>query len=482
MTRISERQRYCARCGHRLNRYNLEIFCGSCELAVRDEQQEPPSLSRTFWVTDQMRDALSTWHIGRVIFAYRTHPHHGRPLSQERVSLWLGLTQAQLSRVENGDAPEQLSKLTKWAQTLGIPGDLLWFKLPGQGDHVSPSPADSPSAAGENALKLACWLALDGTSTPPLVGNVEELERVALALDDARRYFDGSVVAFFRQQLAQCKADDGRLGPAKALPLTLGMLGAIRRHSRDIRPEVRRSLLAVGADGAEFAGWLYRDLHDPLTAAFLYDRAMEWAQEASSLPLQGYVLLKKSQMAYETRDVDSLLALAQAAKNGPWQLPARAQAEVVQQEALGLAMIGEPVNVVEQHLGEARQLLTCAVADDDQPLGTYFNESTLMLRSACCYTEAGKPQKAIGLFSEVLSGGTLSRRDAGFFGARQAKALALSGEPDEAATVAVGSVAVARETRSERTMNVVLEVVCALDSWRNRPSVRMLKDVLTPQR
>jgi hypothetical protein len=226
---------------------------------------------------------------------------------------------------------------------------------------------------------------------------------------------------------------------------------------------------------------LYRDLHDPLTATFLYDRAMEWAQEASSLPLQGYVLLKKSQMAYDTRDANSLLALAQAAKNGRWQLPARTQAEVVQQEALGLAMIGEPANVVEQRLGEARQLLTCAMADDDQLLGTYFNESTLMLRSACCYTEAGKPQKAIGLFSEVLTGGTLSRRDAGFFGARQAKALALGGEPDEAATVAVGSVAVARETRSERTMSVVLQVVRALDSWRNRPSVRMLKDVLTPQ-
>jgi hypothetical protein len=66
------------------------------------------------------------------------------------------------------------------------------------------------------------------------------------------------------------------------------------------------------------------------------------------------------------------------------------------------------------------------------------------------------------------------------FGARQAKALALGGEPDEAATVAVMAVTVARETRSERTMNVVVEVVRALDPWRNRPSVRMLSDVLTP--
>ncbi|MBF6233285.1 hypothetical protein [Nocardia farcinica] len=84
------------------------------------------------------------------------------------------------------------------------------------------------------------------------------------------------------------------------------------------------------------------------------------------------------------------------------------------------------------------------------------------------------------LFGDVLAGGTLSRRDSGLFGARQAKALALGGEPDEAATVAATAVTVARETRSERTMNVVVEVVRALDPWRNRPSVRMLNDVLMP--
>jgi hypothetical protein len=71
----------------------------------------------------------------------------------------------------------------------------------------------------------------------------------------------------------------------------------------------------------------------------------------------------------------------------------------------------------------------------------------------------GKPQPATELFGQVLADGGLSRRDAGFFSARQAKALALSGEPDEAATVATKSVAVARETRSERTMNVVVDVV-----------------------
>ncbi|MEU6187625.1 hypothetical protein [Nocardia sp. NPDC047038] len=114
----------------------------------------------------------------------------------------------------------------------------------------------------------------------------------------------------------------------------------------------------------------------------------------------------------------------------------------------------------------------------DERLNSYFNEATLLVRSACCYTEAGKPSIATQLFSKGLAGDVLSHRDAGLFGARQAKAFALSGEPDEAARVAVESVVIARETRSERTMNVIVDVVRALAPWNHRPQVRQLRDAL----
>jgi len=99
--------------------------------------------------------------------------------------------------------------------------------------------------------------------------DLDELEHVAAALDDARRYLDGSVVDYFRQQLDRSKADDGNLGPTKALPLVLGILGAISQHAREVKPGVRFSLLSLGADGAEFVGWLYRDLQDPSNAHIL---------------------------------------------------------------------------------------------------------------------------------------------------------------------------------------------------------------------
>src|SRR5437763_651835 len=124
--------RHCTRCGTRLARDNDHAMCCPCQKATRDVLLRPPALPPEFWQIDQMRDALATWHMGRVIFAYRTHPHHGRVLSQGLVGTWLGLTQAQLSRIENGRPPEELSKLVRYAQILDIPADLLWFSLPDQ--------------------------------------------------------------------------------------------------------------------------------------------------------------------------------------------------------------------------------------------------------------------------------------------------------------------------------------------------------------
>jgi hypothetical protein len=79
----------------------------------------------------------------------------------------------------------------------------------------------------------------------------------------------------------------------------------------------------------------------------------------------------------------------------------------------------------------------------------------------------------------VITSGALSRRDEGFFRARRASALALSGEPDEAATVGLESVQVAKAMNSERTIRVLTEVVRALNSWSRRPAVCALREALS---
>lgn len=189
--------------------------------------------------------------------------------------------------------------------------------------------------------------------------------------------------------------------------------------------------MAARVRWASSTGWLYRDLKDAGNATYWYDRAMEWAHEANDLPTQGYVLLRKSQMAYDTHDAHRVVTFAEAAYRGPWQLSLSVQAEAAQQQALGLAMTGSPIGVVEEHMAFAQDRLS-RVPDLDgrqAPGCSTLTADTLTLRQAASYTEAGKPAKAARLFGQVLTCGNLSKRDTGFFSARRAVALALSASP-----------------------------------------------------
>ena len=139
--------RYCRRCATRLARDNTGSHCAACAQAARETLLHPPAVPAAFWDNDPMRDALAAWHMGQVIRAYRNHPYHGRPLPQELVANWFGLTQTQLSRIESGKPPEELSKLIRWANLLGIPAHMLWFKLPAQGK--AQAAPGGPAVTGE---------------------------------------------------------------------------------------------------------------------------------------------------------------------------------------------------------------------------------------------------------------------------------------------------------------------------------------------
>ena len=485
-----------------------------------------------------MERALAACDMGKVMQAFRTHPSHRVDISQEVAAGWVGVTQSRLSKLEAGAKLNDLTKLMRWAHVLGIPGDLLWFRMPSapsltNGAKVVAQPDDSlppasqrrasvllpvvvdgrqvlvpldattvassglgrlldeqsatSDASGKDPATAAAWTAMSPLSRRSLLARglavaalpalgLEQAQHVALALADARRYLDGSVVDYFRRQLDACKADDGELGPARTLPMVLGVLGAIEQSARDVKPDVRRQLMAVGASGAEFAGWLYRDVGDPEQATYWRDRAIEWAQETGDLAMQGYVLLKKAQAAYDERDALRMLTLSQAVQTGPWQLPIRIRAEAAQQEARGHAMLGESNVMVERKLEQAQQLLGDAGNTDSQALGAHYNSTLLTMQTAICHTEAGQPRRAAELYQQWLSANRFSARDYGYFLSLMASSLALAGEPDEAARMGLTSIPLARETNSGRTMQELAKVLTTLTPWKTRAAVRELQE------
>jgi hypothetical protein len=141
----------CGRCGTRLARDNPAGRCAACQATERDRIARSPDVPADFWDYPALKYALAARHMGQVIRAYRCHPYHGRqPLPQGVVGGWIGVSQAQLSRIEHGPAIVHLDRLIHWARVLRIPEPYLWFRLPDRGQPGSPITEHVNSAAAED--------------------------------------------------------------------------------------------------------------------------------------------------------------------------------------------------------------------------------------------------------------------------------------------------------------------------------------------
>ena len=79
-----------------------------------------------------MLTAFAAQHIGWIARAYRRHSCHTAlygvgGISQTLLGQWLGFTQAQISRIENGPPVRNMDSLSHWARVLSIPTELLWL-------------------------------------------------------------------------------------------------------------------------------------------------------------------------------------------------------------------------------------------------------------------------------------------------------------------------------------------------------------------
>jgi hypothetical protein len=324
------------------------------------------------------------------------------------------------------------------------------------------------------------WLAAghDALAGALPVLNPDEMQHIAAALENARRYADSTVAGYFRDQLAAYAVSDGMRGPKETLPLVLAVIAAIEHAAREARPAVRHDLMAVLARSAEFAGWLYRDSAALRLAGYWHDRAVEWAQMAGETALQGYVLLKKSQAAWDERDAPRMLMLARAARQGPWDLPPWVQAEAIQQEARAEAMLGGGITVIAARLDEARGLLAQAQpgsTGDRFTLAAHYGTALLAMQTAICYCEAGQPARAAEIYGEHLAADAFSWRDYGYFRALESLAVASAGRPDDAAAIGRESLGIAAATGSVRTFTELTRLMERLASWPGRPEVRVFR-------
>ncbi|HEV2780210.1 MAG TPA: XRE family transcriptional regulator [Actinophytocola sp.] len=132
---------------------NTARLCSRCHREQRDQLRTPPAqLRNEFFETDEFRAAFDSQHIGKVFKAYRNHPRHlqlfGKALNQELLGRWLGLTQAQVSKLENGKPEQNLEALRNYARILHLPVHMLWFDFPGRSRLRSLRSAEAGAGAG----------------------------------------------------------------------------------------------------------------------------------------------------------------------------------------------------------------------------------------------------------------------------------------------------------------------------------------------
>jgi len=182
--------RRCGSCGTKLALDNTARLCSKCHRDQRDQLRTPPAQLRDdFFETDDFRRAFESQHIGKVFKAYRNHPRHlklhGKPLNQELLGRWLGLNQAQVSKLENGKTEQNLETLRSYAKILHLPQHLLWFDISRRNTRLNPrstSTNSDHSTDGDvfSSSRESTLIAATGMDT------VELLQRVrASAVDPA---------------------------------------------------------------------------------------------------------------------------------------------------------------------------------------------------------------------------------------------------------------------------------------------------------
>ncbi|MGH3872045.1 MAG: helix-turn-helix domain-containing protein [Pseudonocardiaceae bacterium] len=196
-------RRYYCRCGTHLAKDNTERQCARCQRGSRDKLITPPEVPAEFWNTEQLKEAFAAQHIGRVLRAYRTHPHHYAVygpdgISQTLLGHWLGRLQPQVSKIETGPPIRDLDTLVHWARVLKIPPRWLWFRLPedkGQLAVAEPGANDLDTCSSNGVLELP------GAQSPgvrpgvePSSEHIDEPEPVLLAPWNHRGIVEAVVV------------------------------------------------------------------------------------------------------------------------------------------------------------------------------------------------------------------------------------------------------------------------------------------------
>jgi transcriptional regulator with XRE-family HTH domain/tetratricopeptide (TPR) repeat protein len=461
--------RACTRCQGWLAADNQRRLCAACQSKAADELIAPPTLPRSFWLDDCMRSALESWHFGKVLSAYRSHPFHGRVLAQGTVAGWLSLTQAQLSRIESGRAPEELSKLIHWATRLAVPSDLLWFKLPQ--DRLAPQRpaprASTPTTASHPAQSSAMGLFASLTSKR-LPGTESDASSIAPVVA-----FDGMSLADSASQLLTLFLQlDAQLG-GDALYAPLSQY--VARMGIAVEANPSDGLLAFG-QLSQMAGWLAIDGNRHGAARRYLTTAVYVGHEVDDPGLAASATAYMSLHAMYSGQLGTALALARTARTvDEARLTPLTRTMLATREARAHAALGnkrESLRAVDDvHTAFAQR------GSSEEPLWlSYVDDIEVAAQVGACYLGLGRAKEASEALNETLllldQRAPHRVRDRVHYLSRLAKSHLLDDEVERACDVAAEALALSGTIGSARVGERLTEFREALLPYSDTKAAR----------
>ncbi|MEU5722739.1 XRE family transcriptional regulator [Micromonospora sp. NPDC047738] len=450
----------CPRCGGRLARDNDSGRCAPCQAAERDRLSSPPAVPASFWEHGPVRQALAERHLGRVIRAYRYHPYHGRnPLPQTVVAGWLGITQAQLSRVENGPPLVHLDRLTHWATLLGIPASRLWFTLPGRLPVPPPQPAentppdlDQPMATDEGRRALLAGIAAVAAGAG-LLGTVAVPRPRRLGSADIVRL--NAVLELYRSVDYEC---GGGLLYREVDRFAQSVYGLLDwSHPEALAPQLVASVAAV----RQLAGWTALDagLHDHAQRHFVAaERAALAADDVLLTARVRYCQARQLQHQRHNRDALATLQLARL-QLGSAATPA-VSAMLYGAEAASLAALGERRDALTT-LGRSTDAFDRVVVDQEPEWMLFYDRGELLAQYGRVYRDLARtdsryaPEAVRWVREAVAAFGPQNVRSLVLNEVGLCSALFLADDPDQAIVVGRRVIKRAGSLTSRRTVDRV---------------------------
>lgn len=512
---MGRRAMRCDRCGSPVAQLAL---CSACLAANRTPLSRPMTVTDAFWATPLMASALHSRHIGRVVRAYRTHPDHGhKPLSQEMVAAWMGITQSQLSRVETGPPVVHLDRLIELARLFWIPPSLLWFALPDartEGAGIQQWSAPQPK---EPAPSAAVWWTPEST-----VELVSQFTREDLIVDrrELVKSFTGVVVGaalleplevWLGRAVDQLPADGrtGAIGYQEAEQIERGaqvfrdwddqfggglrrkaVLGQLSETADLLReshpPEIRRRLFSTMAQLSETAAIMSWDIGQQGLAQRYYALAVRASRPAGDDDFAANILAGMArQLLYLGYPADALELVRLAQDRSRHTASAAVRSLLSLREAWAYAHLGR-VSAFRRATARAEEQLAGRDTGVDPYWLSYYTDAELAGTTGGRLLEfaAADPrhaQEAAEFIERAIGSRPPGRLRSGALDhLGLAEARLLEGELEEAARAGHEALEIVERTPSDRVRVKLAELDARVGGHLEVPAMKDLRERTAP--